>query len=89
MARVGTAQGSIVWFTGRSGAGKTTLARRLEAQLPRPVEVFDGDEVRRQLSPELGIGSLARGTAYGEDGFHGHRLNHPVVTNVPYAEFIQ
>ncbi|MGL6075696.1 MAG: STM4013/SEN3800 family hydrolase [Fimbriiglobus sp.] len=27
------------------------------------------------------------GTAYGEDGFHGHRLAHPVVWNVPYAEF--
>jgi Sulfatase len=28
------------------------------------------------------------GTAYGEDGFHGHRLAHPVVWTVPYAEFI-
>lgn len=27
------------------------------------------------------------GTAYGEDGFHGHRLAHPVVTTVPWAEF--
>jgi sulfatase-like protein len=27
------------------------------------------------------------GTAYGEDGHYGHRLNHPVVTTVPYAEF--
>lgn len=28
------------------------------------------------------------GTAYGEDGFEGHRLAHDVVTHVPYAEFI-
>ncbi len=28
------------------------------------------------------------GTAYGEDGFHGHRLSHPVVWTVPYAEFL-
>ena len=28
------------------------------------------------------------GTAYGEDGLHGHRHNHPVVTTVPYAEFV-
>ena len=28
------------------------------------------------------------GTAYGEDGFHGHRLGHPVVWDVPYAEFV-
>lgn len=27
------------------------------------------------------------GTAYGEDGFHGHRLAHPAVWDVPYAEF--
>ena len=28
------------------------------------------------------------GTAYGEDGYHGHRLAHEVVWNVPYREFI-
>lgn len=28
------------------------------------------------------------GTAYGEDGYHGHRIAHPVVWTVPYAEFI-
>jgi hypothetical protein len=28
------------------------------------------------------------GTAYGEDGYRGHRLAHAVVWNVPYAEFI-
>ena len=27
------------------------------------------------------------GTAYGEDGYSGHRLAHPVVTTVPWAEF--
>jgi hypothetical protein len=27
------------------------------------------------------------GTAYGEDGHHGHRLAHEVVWTVPYAEF--
>jgi Sulfatase len=28
------------------------------------------------------------GTAYGEDGHHGHRLAHEVVWTVPYAEFV-
>lgn len=28
------------------------------------------------------------GTAYGEDGYHGHRLAHRVVWDVPYAEFV-
>lgn len=28
------------------------------------------------------------GTAYGDDGFRGHRLAHPAVWNVPYAELV-
>lgn len=28
------------------------------------------------------------GTAYGDDGFYGHGIAHPVVWEVPYAEFI-
>ena len=28
------------------------------------------------------------GTAYGESGYHGHRLNHQVVGDVPYADFL-
>ena len=27
-------------------------------------------------------------TAYGEDGYTGHRLGHSVVWTVPYAEFL-
>jgi hypothetical protein len=29
------------------------------------------------------------GTLYGEDGYVGHRIAHPIVTTVPYAEIIQ
>lgn len=28
------------------------------------------------------------GTCYGEDGYHGHRLAHPLVWTVPYAELV-
>lgn len=28
------------------------------------------------------------GTTYGEDGYYGHRLCHPLVWTVPYAEFL-
>jgi arylsulfatase A-like enzyme len=28
------------------------------------------------------------GTAYGEGGYHGHRLSHPTVLTVPYAHFM-
>jgi len=45
----------IVWITGLSGAGKTTLANAAAALLRadgRSPVVLDGDEVRRTLDPE-------------------------------------
>ena len=38
--------------------------------------------------PVLCIVCSDHGTAYGEDGYTGHRLGHPVVWTVPYAEFL-
>ncbi|MCP3101725.1 adenylyl-sulfate kinase [Myxococcus sp. K15C18031901] len=51
------APGFIVWMTGLSGAGKTTLSQALRARLApsRPVEVLDGDEVRTWLTRGLGF----------------------------------
>ncbi len=51
-------KGFVVWFTGLPGSGKTTIARRLEKILKSMgyrVEVLDGDEVRKWLSPEAGF----------------------------------
>jgi hypothetical protein len=42
----------------------------------------------RRRASTLVILCSDHGTAYGEDGFVGHRLAHPVVWTVPYAEFI-
>jgi sulfate adenylyltransferase len=56
-ARPRATGGFIVWFTGLSGAGKTTLAQALRRELEplRPVEVLDGDDVRTHLSRGLGF----------------------------------
>lgn len=42
----------------------------------------------QQRAPTLVILCSDHGTAYGEDGYYGHRIAHPVVWTVPYAEFI-
>jgi hypothetical protein len=42
----------------------------------------------RARGPSLCIVTSDHGTAYGEDGLWGHRVNHPVVHTVPYAEFL-
>jgi adenylylsulfate kinase len=50
--------GVTVWFTGLSGAGKSTLCNAVAAELTHRgyrVEVLDGDEVRRQISRDLGF----------------------------------
>jgi hypothetical protein len=38
--------------------------------------------------PALCLVMSDHGTAYGEDGYYGHRLAHDVVWTVPYAEFV-
>jgi hypothetical protein len=39
-------------------------------------------------APTICIVCSDHGTAYGEDGFVGHRVAHPTVWTVPYAEFV-
>ncbi|HWQ15888.1 MAG TPA: adenylyl-sulfate kinase [Roseiflexaceae bacterium] len=57
--------GFTLWFTGLSGAGKTTLAEIIAAELRargRKVEVLDGDVVRTHLSKGLGFSKEDRDT---------------------------
>ena len=59
------ARGFTVWLTGLSGAGKTTIAERLEQELHAGglgVEVLDGDVVRTHLSKGLGFSREDRDT---------------------------
>jgi sulfate adenylyltransferase len=52
-------QGLTLFFTGLSGAGKSTIANalrvRLMEKLDRPITLLDGDIVRQNLSSELGF----------------------------------
>ncbi len=56
-------RGFVVWLTGLPGSGKTTIATRLQEELRHrgfPVEILDGDEIRAQLSPDLGFSPADR-----------------------------
>lgn len=45
-------------------------------------------EAMGRRNPTLAVVCSDHGTAYGEDGYYGHRLAHPVVWTVPYGEFV-
>ena len=65
-------KGFIVWFTGLSGAGKSTIATALQAELTRRgrhSELLDGDEVRTHLSKGLGFSKEDRDTNIRRIGY--------------------
>ena len=65
-------QGVCIWFTGLSGAGKSTTAEVLTAMLlerGRQVTVLDGDVVRTHLSKGLGFSKEDRDTNVRRIGF--------------------
>ncbi|HLF56967.1 MAG TPA: bifunctional sulfate adenylyltransferase/adenylylsulfate kinase [Thermoanaerobaculia bacterium] len=66
-------RGFTVFFTGLSGAGKSTIARALELRLlergGRPVTLLDGDIVRKNLSSELGFSKEHRDLNIRRIGF--------------------
>jgi adenylylsulfate kinase len=70
-------RGVTVWFTGLSGAGKTTICQEVERVLRargRKVEPLDGDVVRQSLTKGLGFSKTDRDENIRRIGFVAHLL---------------
>ena len=79
-------KGFCLWFTGLSGAGKTTIADVVVSEFESrdvPVEVLDGDVVRENLSKGLGFSKEDRDTNIRRIAFVADLLSRngvPVIT---------
>lgn len=74
--------GTVIWLTGLSGAGKTTIARALAAELAArgdAIEMLDGDALR-DLLPDTGFSPQERDRHVRRTGFMASRLAHHGVT---------
>jgi adenylylsulfate kinase len=87
-------KGFTLWFTGLSGAGKTTISKEVEEQLRArgsKLEILDGDVVRENLSKGLGFSKEDRDTNIRRIAFVADLLSRngvPVITAAisPYRE---
>jgi adenylylsulfate kinase len=87
-------QGFTLWFTGLSGAGKTTITKLVVEELEArgsAIEVLDGDVVRENLSKGLGFSKEDRDTNIRRIAFVADLLSRngvPVITAAisPYRE---
>jgi adenylylsulfate kinase len=87
-------KGFTLWFTGLSGAGKTTISEALETELRQrgsKLEILDGDIVRENLSKGLGFSKEDRDINIRRIAFVADLLSRngvPVITAAisPYKE---
>ncbi len=87
-------KGFTLWFTGLSGAGKTTISHLVNDQLRERglnVEILDGDIIRENLSKGLGFSKEDRDTNIRRIAFVADLLSRngvPVITAAisPYRE---
>ena len=87
-------KGFTLWFTGLSGAGKTTISRLVAEELQARgsrLEILDGDVVRENLSKGLGFSKKDRDTNIRRISFVADLLSRngvPVITAAisPYRE---
>jgi adenylylsulfate kinase len=88
-----TAEAAVLWFTGLSGSGKSTIATRVHEELARrgvPVEYIDGDALRA-VFPNTGFTRAEREEHLRRTGYMASRLAAHGVTVVasfvsPYRE---
>ena len=77
---------AVVWLTGLSGAGKSTIARAAARELIQQgvrVEVLDGDAIRETLSRDLGYSKPDRDENVRRTGYvAGLLARHGVVVLV-------
>ncbi len=81
-------KGFILWFTGLSGSGKTTISKTLEPELKArgcKVEILDGDVVRTNLSKGLGFSKADRDTNILRIGFVANLLSRNGVVAITAA----
>src|SRR5881296_1359746 len=77
--------GFTVWFTGLSGAGKSTIAEMLYHEFQArgmKTEILDGDVVRQNLSKGLGFSKEDRDTNIRRIGFVANLLTRNGVATI-------
>ena len=77
MKQANRERGAVIWFTGLSGSGKSTIAQVVEDKLVEagvPVEMLDGDVVRENLSKGLGFSKEDRDINIRRIAFVAHLL---------------
>jgi len=70
-------RGVTLWFTGLSGAGKTTISQAVDRELRSRdcnIEILDGDIVRQNLTKGLGFSKEDRDENIRRIGFVAHLL---------------
>ena len=86
-------QGFTVFFTGLSGAGKSTIANALLVKLlergDKPVTLLDGDIVRKNLSSELGFSKEHRDLNILRIGYVASEItkHHGIAICAPIAPY--